>query len=416
MTTTIRIAAGNSVPLAGISLATPVYATADGWLTATITANGSTADLRLTIDPQQLAPGRYTATVRVSATNATSVDIAARIDVGARPVLRIAPESASVDASAADSAASRIFTLSSSVDSIAGLTAALACDSALSTRTSVTLSGTTTPASGIVRVAVNGAPAGNYRCTVRFTTSQQLVDSAERAVALTVRVRSAPIIALEPGELRGSVQQGSVLPLSMIAVSNGGAGVLDGLEVGMPTYSDSASSSGWIGEASLAATTAPTTLVIALNTVGLATGTYKSFVPVTSTSGAATVLFPIVLTVTERPPPPPPPPPPPHLVIQPGSLSATCHMNSSGDIGSVSVSVSDGSQATLGAGTGIISSSGSSLVALSYGGVLSTSQIPGSIPMHAVCGGTAGSANVVWTLRTTSGLSGSMSVTVTVVP
>jgi hypothetical protein len=404
----VQVSPGNAVSLSGLSVGAPQYVAASGWLTATLSATAAPAEVNVTIDPRNLAAGSYTATVAVTATNATPVSIRVRLDVQAQPVLRLSPDSAAIDATNADSVASVSFAVSSSGESIGGLVATVDCDSALATRASIALGGTATPASAVVRVDVNGAPGGSYRCAARISSSQALVDSASRIATLTVRVRDVPLIAIAPSAAVLTVEQGTVAAGTTVAIANSGTGTRDGLAVDAVTYDGSAT--GWISAASLAGTTAPPTLRFGINAAALTPGTYDAAVSITSTSGAPPARVPVTLTVTK------PPPPPLRLIVQPSSISTTCHVNTTLHAGTYSVSMSDGSSATLGAGTGITSSSGLNLVAFSWGGAISTSQIPSSIPVDAACGGTPGVASYVFTLKTTSGYSATMSMTVTVVP
>jgi hypothetical protein len=404
----VQIFAGNSVSLSGLSVGGPQYASAAGWLATTLSATAAPAELGFTIDPRQLAAGTYTATVAVTATNATPVSIRVRVDVRTQPVLRVSPDSAAIDATNADSIASAMFAVSSSGESIGDLVASVDCDSALATRAAIALSEMATPASAVLRVDVNGAPSGSYRCAARISSRQALVDSASRSATLTVRIRDLPLIAVAPKAAALTVAQGAVGSATTIAVANGGTGTLDGLAVDAVTYDGSAT--GWISEASLAGTTAPTTMRIGVNAASLTPGTYDAAVSITSTSGAPSATVPVTLTVTQ------PPPPPLRLIVQPSSISTTCHVNTTVNAGTYSVSMSDGSSATLGAGTGITSSSGLNLVAFSWGGAISTSQVPSSVSVVAACGKTPGVASYVFTLKTTSGYSATMSMTVTVVP
>jgi hypothetical protein len=117
---------------------------------------------------------------------------------------------------------------------------------------------------------------------------------------VTVSTAAPPAIALSAAAAAFLDTAGTSDPAAQtINVTNGGGGVLSGLSLGTIVYG--AGATGWLA-ASLAATTAPTTLTLAAAKGSLAPGTYTATVPVqaagaSNTPQTVTVTFTIVAAV-----------------------------------------------------------------------------------------------------------------------
>ncbi len=133
------------------------------------------------------------------------------------------------------------------------------------------------------------------------TTIRARVGEAEGSA--TVRVRGAPVIGLSRTSVSFSGDEGgpASLPVS-VAVTNQGEAPLTGLQTAI---SYSAGSSGWLS-ATLAGSTAPTTLTLAVNLAGLEPGEYRADATVSSGSTPAEpVVIGVQLEVREAPAAPP---------------------------------------------------------------------------------------------------------------
>ncbi|MBI4512867.1 MAG: hypothetical protein HY702_02050 [Gemmatimonadetes bacterium] len=110
----------------------------------------------------------------------------------------------------------------------------------------------------------------------------------ERGTAVPAEARTQvvvtgppPSIILSPSTVSFTAVQGGADPApATVNVTNGGGGTLSGLAVGPIGYG-AGQPTGWLN-ASLANTTAPTTLTLRATTANLAPGTYNATVPVTS--------------------------------------------------------------------------------------------------------------------------------------
>jgi len=257
---------------------------------------------------------------------------------------------------------------------------------------------------------------GDYACTVKVLTTQALVDSATRIIPVSVHVHGVPVLSVFPEQVAATVAAGPASTTLTVYVSNAGTADVTGLAAGPAAYAGAAS--GWITGISLSGATAPATLAITVNPAQLATGVYNATVPVTA-SNAATVSVSVALTVGgsgPNPPNPPAPGGPLSLIIQPSSVSMSgCHVGGFVIFPVMNVRMSDGSSATVGAGTGALSWTSPNVAAFSFGGVLSTSQIPGTLPVDAACNA-PGTSTLVFKIVTTGGQSATWTATVTVVP
>ena len=137
----------------------------------------------------------------------------------------------------------------------------------------------TTPATGPVDLqvtaAVAGLPTGVYSASVAVRSSQQAV--AEGRVSVSFGVNPPPVLTLSTTSLSffGAASGSNPAPQS-IAISNGVSGPLTGLSVTAPVAGNGQPAT-WV-TAVLGSTAAPTSLTFAVNTAGLAVGTYTASV------------------------------------------------------------------------------------------------------------------------------------------
>jgi hypothetical protein len=101
-------------------------------------------------------------------------------------------------------------------------------------------------------------------------------------IEVTFTVTQIPIIALTPAYLL-FIQEAQIdtVENQTVVVTNVGTGTLDGLAVGTAVYRGG--SPGW-GTITLAGTTAPATITVAVDVGTTPAGTYRAEVPITSTA------------------------------------------------------------------------------------------------------------------------------------
>jgi hypothetical protein len=141
-------------------------------------------------------------------------------------------------------------------------------------------------AGGLVQAAGNG----ETYVLVRSVARSSIRDSAQ----ITVAPEPAALIGLSPTSVAIADTVGTSNPAAVnVSVTNAGGGSLTGLAVGTITYGSGAS--GWL-TATLAATTAPTSLTLQVSNTGLVAGTYTATVPVTA-SGVSSQSVTVTLTM-----------------------------------------------------------------------------------------------------------------------
>jgi hypothetical protein len=401
----IQITAGNTTPLSGVSAGVPSYEGGEGWLNATITTSGSSA--RVMVDPRALAAGRYTARFLVMAAGATPRTVRVDLTVRARPVLVVEPASVAFEALLGDSASSGSVTIKSTSDTIGKLGVTTPdCGGRDPVWLAATLSATTTPAQLRLRANPLGLGVGSYTCRIAVTTSQPLVDSASRTVATQLSVRQAPAIVTSPSLVEVSLTAGQLGAATVVAISNGGSGTLDGLSLGAIDYGTGPT--GWIVRGVLTAATAPAALQITPTAERLTPGTYAAIIPVLSTASGITnspQLVRVSLRVVS---------PPARLTITPSAISMSCRANTVPFMGSYFVAMSDGSRSTL---TGVTLPSETILPGTAIiRGEPNDSNIPRTVQLQAICGSTTGTYRVTLTYTESHGTNASVILSLTVTP
>lgn len=174
--------------------------------------------------------------------------------------------------------------------SLAGLSVAISYGPGESGWLSASLSGTTAPATLELEVKQNGLgpTPGSYSATV--TVSSTSAGSSPRAISVTYVVPEPdeePVIALSQTAVTINATAGGANPANhTVQVTNAGTGTLTGLSASI-TYIIlfPGQPHGWL-TASVAPSSAPATLTLAVNTSGFAAGTYKASVFVKSSDPA----------------------------------------------------------------------------------------------------------------------------------
>ena len=294
----VAITNGGGGALSG--LATSItYGSGSGWLSATLSSTGAPSDLTLRATTGALAAGTYTATVRVSATNASNTprDITVQFIVASQPTIVLSSAAASFSAAVggANPAASTISVTSGNAATLSGLSATVLYTTG-SGWLSATLSTTTAPATLTLQPTTGTLAAGTY--TARVSVASAVADNSPRIVDVTFAVSAGPVIAVSPASLTFTSSTTTSPPAQTVAITNTGGGSLTGLAA---VVEYAGGSSGWL-TATLNTTTAPATLTVQATRGSLAAGTYTANVRLTSTvGGVAAVLVPVTYTITLAP-------------------------------------------------------------------------------------------------------------------
>ena len=283
--------------LSGLSTAAVVYgAGATGWLTATLSSTTSPATLSCTVSSSTLAPGTYTASVRVSATTASNGPQTLTVTLtvtapAAVPTMALSATAATFNATAGGAVPAQSITVTNSgTGALAGVSAGAVSYGAGATGwLAVTASGALAPVTLSLAVTTGALAAGTYTAT--FAVAATGVPA--QTVTVTLVIAGVPSLSLSSASATFSAATGATPTAQTITISNGGSGTLTGLAYAV-AY---ASGAGWLSSSTLTSATAPAVLTLRATTTGLAAGTYTATVTVTGTGVTAKTIA-VTLTVT----------------------------------------------------------------------------------------------------------------------
>jgi len=261
------------------------YTGTPGWLTATL--NATTAPATLAVQPSHtgLPSGTYTATVRVSAPQASNspVSIVVTYVVTQLPTIALSSTSVAlteVVGGGGGASPAVVSITNSGGGSLTSLSTSILYASGAGWLTA-TLNTTNAPATLTITAAAGALTAGTYTATVSVLSP--VATNSPRTIAVTLNIAS-PTIGLSATTRLASAGQGNgSTAVTPISVSNTGVGTLTGLAATI-TYLTGPSTD-WL-TASLNSTTAPATLTL-VPTAGTpasprALGTYSARVRITS--------------------------------------------------------------------------------------------------------------------------------------
>ena len=280
----VTVTNGGGSTLTGLGVGAISYGTgATGWLSAQL--NGVTAPTTLTLQASTgvLAVGTYSATFPVTSTGRASPQTVA-------VTLTVTPgnQAATVDITApgAPLSVGDTLTLLATVRDSAG--APMPGQQLTWSSLDPTTVTVTAPDSGGI---VGGPQPGNGRVVAQVPGGP--------ADTVTVVVVALPFIVLTPDSVQfADTVGGTGSPGQVVAITNGGAGVVGGLSVGTITYGSGAT--GWL-TAQLSGAAAPATLTLQATTGTLAAGSYSASVPISSSGQAGPQTVFARFTITPAP-------------------------------------------------------------------------------------------------------------------
>jgi hypothetical protein len=276
---TVNVTNGGSGTITGLA-ATVTYAGGqpNGWLAASLSATSAPAVLTLTPTLGSLANGTYTATVSVAGTGAANSPrtIAVTMVVGPGPSIALSSSSIGFqsDVGGANPAAQPVTITNAGGGSLTGLAATVTYGAgATGWLTTVSLDGSTAPATLTLRPTVGTLASGTYTATV--AVASPVASNSPRTVTVTLTVGPPPALVLGTTGVSVSANRNAASATVQVAVTRQGGGVITGLTVST-SYG---SGNGWL-TATLAGTSTPTTLNIQAAAGSLAPGTYTATVSV----------------------------------------------------------------------------------------------------------------------------------------
>lgn len=141
------------------------------------------------------------------------------------------------------------------------------------------LEGSSAPTRLRVTVKLEGVDPGEYTATLEITSPRAGNSPLRVPVSLTAG-EPPPEIRLSPASIFLTATRGSTEPASQnVSVTTAGGGVLSGL--GVEVEFDNGEPTGWL-DATLSASTAPTSLMVTASPRGISPGTYGATVLVTA--------------------------------------------------------------------------------------------------------------------------------------
>jgi hypothetical protein len=273
------------------------------WLSVSPSSGTAPRDLSVSVDTAGLAAGTHTATVTVTSagTSGSPKQIPVTLTVDpppATPALSVTPSTLSFSAVAggADPAAKTFSVTNTGTGSLSFTTS----DDA--PWLSATPTSGTAPQDVTVSVDTAGLAAGTY--TGKVTVTAAGAAGSPKDVTVTLVVNPGPTLAVSPASLSFSAVAGGANPAGKtLTATNSGAGG------SLPV--DASDDAPWLSVTPASGAT-PQTLSVAVDTAGLAAGTYTGKVTVTSAGAAASPRDVTVTLVVD---------PSPALAVAPASLA-----------------------------------------------------------------------------------------------
>lgn len=277
----VAVTNGGGGTLAGMTVGTIVYgAGATGWLTAALGSPAAPTTLTLQPNTTNLPVGTYTADVPVVSSLAGVAPTTVRVTytVATSPIIGLSPATIGFTATAggASPAAKPVSVTNTGNGTLSGLAVGTVAYGAGQPTgwLGAVLNQATAPATLTLTATTGALLPGTYTATVPVTSSVAGVTTT--SVAVTFTVVQGPVIAATPTNVAMSAVAGGTHPgPASILITNTGGGSLTGLGLAI-TYG-AGQPVGWL-QASLAQTTAPTTLVLQAATGTLPQGTYSATV------------------------------------------------------------------------------------------------------------------------------------------
>jgi hypothetical protein len=280
-----------------------------GWLSLSLNPITAPATLEMIPITGSLAPGQYHATVAIGSSAADNspqgVSITFTVMAGSSPAIALSATDHPFTATAGgpNPTPFTVQVTNGGTGSLTGLAVTVGYAAAEPTGwLSATLDHATAPATLTLAATTGSLAPGVYHATADVTSP--VAGNSPRRVELSFQVdqsSAGPTIVITPTSRSFTAQEGGANPAQQtVQITNGGGGTLSGLG-GTITYA-AGQPTGWLG-AAFSGPTAPATLIIAVATGSLASGTYTGYVTINSAVASnspqqVTVTF----TVGERDP------------------------------------------------------------------------------------------------------------------
>jgi hypothetical protein len=264
--------------------------TSAAWLSATPSSGTTTGNVSVSVNPSGLAAGNYTGNVNITASGTSNspkmVPVTLTVTAPAAPTIGVSPANLSFN-----------FTIGGTTPASQNVSVTGSSPVSYTAASSAAWL-TVTPASGMttgtLSVGINptGLTAGTYNGTITITAASASNSPQNVAVSLVVSggTTGNPSLNIAPANLSfiygaGSTTSGS----QQLTVSSSGSAL---------SFTASASGGAWLSISPASGST-QTTLTVMANPTGMAAGTYKGSISITSTgAGNSPQTVPVTLTIT----------------------------------------------------------------------------------------------------------------------
>ncbi len=307
----IALSNTGSSRLQGVQVSAVTYAAGQptGWLSASNTSGpnstinpGDTQQISLSVSPNALAVGTYTATFTVGATNSNNgpLTITVTLNRSAPPVIQFSPTSQSFTTivNGANPAAASVNVTGAGITDAAvqGITYGAGQPTGW---LAASLLSATTPTSLNLQATTGALPIGTYNATVTVSSA---ATGATNTFPVTFVVTPPSTIGVTASVGLSAIQGQSTA--QGFGISNSGGGSLTGLSLGAIAYG-AGQPTGWLTSV-LGSTTAPAQVNLTASAAALNVGVYTATIPVGSTAPGVTnspQIVTVTFTVTAPPAP-----------------------------------------------------------------------------------------------------------------
>lgn len=277
---TQQVSFSTSVPGAAVSF---TAGSSSSWLTVLPAAANTTSTITITANPTGLTQSQSgTVTLSFGAgASPITIPVALNFSAAVTATLSATPTALSFTY-APGGAAAAAQTISVTSTTPVTISTSIANGSWLT----VNSSSTTTPSTLTVGVNPGSLTGGSYSATISIASTG--ASNSPLIINVSLVVSSKPTLSATPTSLTFTGQSGGANPASQ-SISLTGSSAIPFTVAG---------SSSWLG-VSAASSTTPATLVVTVNTSGMAQGSYQAMITVTaSTAGNSPLVIPVSLTLS----------------------------------------------------------------------------------------------------------------------
>ncbi len=271
----------------GVTYSVAASSTGGGgnWLSVAPSSGTTPGSVTVSTSTTGLSAGSYSGTITLTPSSGTAVTVSVTLNVTTGPALSASPSSLTFTGSEGGSIGSQQISVTSSPT---GLGFSVSTSTTSGSWLQATQSSASAPSQVTVSVQTTGLTAGTYTGTVTLTPTT----GTPISIGVTLTLTASSPLSASPTSLSFSGQVGTGDTPASQQISITATQAVTSFSV---SYSPSTATS-WLQVSPLSATP-PATLVVSVNTAGLAAGIYAANVNLTPSSGLP-LTIPVTLTLT----------------------------------------------------------------------------------------------------------------------